>query len=366
MAPFSVDGMEQVNPTLFGSEPAAQQAGYECYVDEAKAIDVTDLLQQDTWAEWPQLSEDQSLAARQAVASCLEAGDYRAKWIGIHVWGWNTYARNGETQPVLTIDDPCFAPIFASPEAFVAKVVEVGHFPNSVIGPFDCRASTAPTSPTPVPTPPSHPWYECEVFDYALIGVDYRVTNIAADDPDGGLVAHVAPGMDAAVTAVMPDGTGELRIWGCQQNPSSSSVWWQIETKGWVNSSFLEAHVPFGAEDWIPGMTNPIDPANLPAVIGLEGEDLPALAEAVRNVLDSEAAPVVELGNFIGVDALGGIARLDITGLADDSLNGYRLELTIDLIKDDTATDILGYRIVSAIGRAICRRGVNEDGNLCV
>ena len=371
-APFNVDGQEAVGPFLFGADETSQQAGYQCYLNEVAKIDTTELEREVTETNhWLELSDAEALAARQAVATCLSADSYRQHWIDNHVWGWNTYARDYYRQPELTSDDPCFDPVFDTAEAFVTELVERGRFDRdpdepALIGPFDCRASVGSSGPTPVPTPPSHPWYECEFFDYALVNVIYRVTNIAADDPDGGLVAHTSPGVGTPVTEVLPDGTDELRITGCQQNPSSGNVWWFVDRAGWVNAAYLESYSPFGSPDWQPGMTSPLPSDALPDVIGLEADTLAELTDLVRNAVAFENFTQIDLGNFQGVDARGGIARLDITNVGDDSINGFRMQLTIDFLKDETATDIIGYRIVSATGRAICSRGVTADGELCV
>jgi len=263
------------------------------------------------------------------------------------------------------------APAEPSPTAAPTEV------PTQATTTAEPSATTATASPPPVPTatpapvsavptPPSHPWYECEFFDYPIANVDYRVANIAANDPDGGLVAHVSPGVNEPTTEVLPPGTGELRASECQQDLANNSVWWLLEQRGWVNAAFLESHSPFGAEHWMPGMTNELPTEALPDVIGLEASDLISLTAVVRDTIAAEEFTTVEIGNFLGVDARGGIARLDILGLGDDSVAGYRLQLTIDFVKDADANEILGYRIAATTGRAICLRRVTPDGDLCV
>jgi len=191
---------------------------------------------------------------------------------------------------------------------------------TSVDDPIDQtdQATSAPAAPTPEPvatsviptpvaTPPSHPWYECDAVQTAIPS-DYRVTNIPADDPDGGLVAHVAPGVDATVTEVLPDGTDELDITGCQQNLNIDAVWWLVDERGWVNARYLEAHVPGGPDDWQPGLSDLIDAEQFAALIGLEAPDLDTLETEIGLALGFEDSTVTRIGEFTGVDARGGFA----------------------------------------------------------
>lgn len=223
--------------------------------------------------------------------------------------------------------------------------------------------TTAPQDPTPVPTPPAHPWYECEFVDYAVRVADYRVANIPPDDPDGGLVTHVSPGVAAEVIEVLADGLGPLSIAGCQQNLTTNSVWWLVDGRGWVNARYLESYVDFEGLDWQPGLSEPIDDDFFANLIGIEALDLDTLAQLIGDQL-AEDPTVIMLGNFMGVDARGGIAGYDVYGLRDDSVAGYRLRVIVDFVKDADANEILGFRVSSVTGRAICQRGVSDG--LCV
>lgn len=81
-------------------------------------------------------------------------------------------------------------------------------------------------------------------------GGEYVVTNIPADDPDGGLVARLEPGTGGERIGVLPEGTivdSDADRPGCVVT-SDGGVWWSIDSQplaagGWVNSRFL---APFG------------------------------------------------------------------------------------------------------------------------
>lgn len=77
-------------------------------------------------------------------------------------------------------------------------------------------------------------------------GGEYAVTNIPADDPDGGLVARLLPGTAGERIDVLPEGTvvdSDAERPGCVVT-ADGGVWWAIDTPtlatgGWVNSRFL-------------------------------------------------------------------------------------------------------------------------------
>ena len=73
----------------------------------------------------------------------------------------------------------------------------------------------------------------------------YIVTNIDANDPDGGLVGHTAPGANAPVTGVLPADYG---VWvdGSAESCAvleNGAVWWAVHVGegiyDWVNAYYL-------------------------------------------------------------------------------------------------------------------------------
>jgi len=64
------------------------------------------------------------------------------------------------------------------------------------------------------------------------------VWNIALDDPDGGLVAHSSPGIDAPVTRILTLDKVVTLTGNCEVL-ASGSPWFQIEPNDWVSGNFL-------------------------------------------------------------------------------------------------------------------------------
>ena len=84
-------------------------------------------------------------------------------------------------------------------------------------------------------------------------GGQYAVTNIPADDPDGGLVARQLPDPSADQIDVLAEGTivdSFIEPESCAVI-SGGAVWWdigtpQLATGGWVNAAYL---APVGGDD---------------------------------------------------------------------------------------------------------------------
>ncbi len=84
-------------------------------------------------------------------------------------------------------------------------------------------------------------------------GGQYAVTNIPADDPDGGLVARPLPDPSSEQIDVLAEGTIVDTFIGPESCAvlSGGAVWWdigtpQLATGGWVNTAFL---APVGGDD---------------------------------------------------------------------------------------------------------------------
>jgi hypothetical protein len=84
-------------------------------------------------------------------------------------------------------------------------------------------------------------------------GGQYAVTNIPADDPDGGLVARPLPDASSEPIDVLAEGTIVDTFIGPESCAvtSEGAVWWdigtpQLATGGWVNTAFL---APVGGDD---------------------------------------------------------------------------------------------------------------------
>lgn len=142
--PFNQDGQDGIGPYFFGSDEDTQQAGFACYQQRlGELVDFAALrLEAATInGSYFNVPPEEALNARRAAAHCISAENYRLNWINAHVWGWNTYGRDRST-PELKPTDPCFAPVYRTPEEFVDAVVagtlQRGRLDDGFIGPFPC------------------------------------------------------------------------------------------------------------------------------------------------------------------------------------------------------------------------------------
>lgn len=89
----------------------------------------------------------------------------------------------------------------------------------------------------------------CEAAIEPMPNIEYEVVNIAADDPDGGLVGRTDEGVDAPVVRVLPAGTRvttPVDVDVCRVGTDDKVRWRVIPLDAiggdlWVNAFFLEA-----------------------------------------------------------------------------------------------------------------------------
>lgn len=102
-------------------------------------------------------------------------------------------------------------------------------------------ATPPPATPTGVPF--SAATNHCdETFDAG----PKLVWGIGPDDPDGGLVAHSAVGVDAPVTRVLPADAVVFATGGCSP-ASNGAAWYELTNEGggdWVNATYLQTPQP--------------------------------------------------------------------------------------------------------------------------
>lgn len=157
-------------------------------------------------------------------------------------------------------------------------------------------------------------------------GNDYTVTDLPADDPDGGLVVHADAGVDSAEIGVLPSGTAVVTT----SDPADclaladGSVWWHVYpvgdgVDGYVNSRLLVR----SPEQEIAGRAELC--AAYARVLAyrdgpVDGENFAPGAEtaALRNLLDGPPPGIVDALERISSPADGA----DLA-LAYDSLTGY-------------------------------------------
>ena len=173
-----------------------------------------------------------------------------------------------------------------------------------------------------------------------------RAPFVVVRDALGAILAE--PELSTAVTA-----TGRAR-----QLPTT--VWYQHQAAGvtgWSSAAYL---AELGATDDATGQVL--------AALGetVTDDTMAGLARRVAGVMASEEPPsrvvVTTPGGVVeGVANIG----VDVIGLADDSLLGYRLVVTATPAGNWMDEDDPGPYTLTAVGRtAICRRGVSEEG-LC-
>lgn len=184
--------------------------------------------------------------------------------------------------------------------------------------------------------------------------------DVALDDPDGGLNLRDGAGPIHGVLATFERGsevipTGECTIVG-------ATDWWQVTNTdgsliGWVSNHFLSDTVLLS-----PGLGRlEVDHDNA----GLQAETIEGLAEQLAIIYGfGEDATITEV-NVEGNDASSGNAIYDITGLQDDSVDGYRVDILFFIERDATGEELFGFSATRIDRRALCSRGVTDDG-LCV
>jgi len=186
--------------------------------------------------------------------------------------------------------------------------------------------------------------------------------DVAADDSDGGLNVRELPGVDNAVIATLARGTEVFTLEGC--GAVGATDWWQIttsvgDTTGWVSSDFLsETFVPTpGLGRWMTDTEN----------VDRTAETLDELIAEIADSYGFDDDRVITLiGEVQIADAVGGEVTYDITGLKDDSVNGFRVNINFFFEKSEPdALEIIGFRAVRITNWALCSRGVTDDG-LCI
>jgi hypothetical protein len=213
---------------------------------------------------------------------------------------------------------------------------------------------------------PAHPSEQFAIADRALQAVGNTPQQAVAHSVARRVVdqfelieIHEQPGENSPLTGNLPNlandvvGTGEGRL-------LPASIWWRIEgegvegegVEGWVGSAFMGrigATIDFTAQV-----------IELNGNAGMGAETMVDLGNRVADLLKSEEPAsriVVSVAATVG--DLGEIT-LDIVGLGDDALAGYRIH-----VFGEPAEAGDGFLLDSVEATLLCSRGVSEDG-LCV
>ena len=216
-------------------------------------------------------------------------------------------------------------------------------------------ATEVPAEPTATAEPTAVPDLPGEPFDF-LVPVDGEIVAVVGVAYDDILEMHAQPGEATPLVGELPNladdviGTGQGR-----QLPSS--IWWLVEwngIEGWVGSAFMArigATIDF-TNDFI----------TMNGGSGLGAETMLDLGLAVADVVASDEPPS-RIAVVVAPDAGGdlGEVTVDVVGLGDDALTGYRLHIFGEPaeIADE------GFQLRSIEATLLCTRGVSEDG-LCL
>jgi len=142
-----------------------------------------------------------------------------------------------------------------------------------------------------------------------------------------------------------------------------SGVWWMVDvgdTTGWANQAFLASL----------GETSDAFDQIAAELDSLQFETVEAAALAVADVRASDD-PVSEIV-FAGEPLLfeiGGFATVDVIGLGDDSVNGERIRIDVDVVFDEAsgeegAQDVAYVVLTNVEISPMCGRGLT--GGLCI
>lgn len=188
-----------------------------------------------------------------------------------------------------------------------------------------------------------------------------RYVDVALDDPDGGLNMRTAPGIDNVIIEVFPRSSEVITTGGCLTLVQVD--WWEVRSpdgtaSGWVSSRYLSELLVFNPGD---GKTIE-DTENL----GISGVTLDELAANLAEVYGfDDDATITMIGEPIGADAQGGSVVYEMTGLKDDAVNGFRVDIEFVFDTSEDPLEVVSYTAIWIEQTALCTRGVTDDG-LCV
>ena len=254
-------------------------------------------------------------------------------------------------------------------QSSVAVAEEVSEDPTEAIpasNPPDVAPSIEPVSDTTTTEQP----VETDDLD-ELNGLDTTpciapatqefYVDVPPDDPDGGLNIRVAPGVPNDIVGVSPRSSALVTTGACAT--LGSVDWWKVETvddgiDGWVSSRFLSEFTVFN-----PGVGKAIDD---PASVGASAETLEALAALIAESYGFDDDRVITMtSDEPAIDAQGGAATFEMTGLKDDASNGFIVEIIFVFDKNEgDGGEIESFTATKVTNYALCSRGVTDTG-LC-
>jgi len=203
--------------------------------------------------------------------------------------------------------------------------------------------TTAPTTSTT--TLPGEPidFGPAEGSQIAVVGVAY----------DDVLNLRAAPGTDQEILLGLAPTYAEMVAKGNARS-LPASIWYQVEAAGatgWVSARFV-AYI--GATDDITALV--VDRVGeIPSA-----ETMLDLADIVANVMKSQGEPESRITVTVAPDVGDvGEVTIDIIGLGDDALFGFRLVIFGQPLEGGE-----GFSLMSVESTSLCGRGVSAEG-LC-
>jgi hypothetical protein len=225
-----------------------------------------------------------------------------------------------------------------------------GVAPSTTATTTTTTTTEAPTSTTVPPETTTSSTLAGEPIDF--FPEDGHVLSVVGVAHDDVLNVRVGPGIfNDKVDAIEPTGTttatGNARDLG-------QAIWVEHDTGdavGWSNYAFLAYRG--GTSDvtsQVVGNLGEVPTAESMEALGLIVAQSLASTEEVRSVIVmSVEATVGDLGEV----------TYDVVGLPDDSIKGHRLHVFGEPVTD-------GFTLRNVELTALCQRGVDEDGELCL
>lgn len=231
--------------------------------------------------------------------------------------------------------------------------------PGGDVAPPPSSPPAEPPSPAEPPTPgepPAAPPVAApgEPFDLWVPVADegpiIGVVGVASDDT---LNVRAGPGVEFEVVATLEATQTGIAGTGRGWLPPGSSPWWEIEADGvvgWANQRFLSRLG--GTTDVTSMVVSQLGQTPLAETmldLGLTVADVFADRDVSSDIVVVAPPTVGDLGEI----------TIDVVGLGDDSVGGYRLHVFGQPTESGEA-----FSLMAVESTALCRRGVSEE--LCV
>lgn len=207
--------------------------------------------------------------------------------------------------------------------------------------------TTAPTTSVTSDVRGGLPGERQEIYPYE--GARLAVVGVASGD---GLNVRAGPGSDYLVVFVLEPLFEDARATGHNRLISGRGYWSEIrvgERSGWVNTDFVLQ--PGQVDD----VTSRLYPAGVERPSGSLGQLATAVATRARG---DEITPKVVIVDGPSDGEIGEVA-VDILGVDDDSVGGFRLRIFAAPTGQGT------YTVRNVEQTLLCTRGVTDDG-LCL